>query len=402
MEMPGVFIAPGVDPTKAPGVAAYQAGVMARRGGALPKADMPLNPPRPPVPLLSGGPSRPGQTMAEAAAFERGAEQHAAQWTSTEQGARSIVEPDVSGPQPLKLAIYPTDLLPKEARQDPEYRSGQGSDVAVNQPNLAAKYGVLRKGAFIPPQKLTGSHDPQQRQLRPETVKDLEDLRRLQQGQGVSGLDQDDVEARKAVAGGIGGSAGRAAGASVDPTPEVSEDERAKLLKDAIDRMDAFEFSQWRQLMMRKVIASEDERELIESRLQPLDLAELLLKGVIRQRIPIIPGKYELTLQSYEGQVELGLKRLLMLESRSVNVGDQYLLDKHMFMSLAVGLHKVNDMVFPDIVNQDGVFDDELFLAKFNKVMRLPMHMLASIGVNQMWFEMRVRKLYSATAVGNG
>lgn len=324
------------------------------------------------------------------------------------QGPSIIAErPNVPAPAaaaprvtPASLGLAPADTLPNEARNDPRFREGHGSEYACNQPELAAQYGVVRNGQWIPPQKLGGRGGKPT--LRPETIQDLEALKRIQEGQvGGKAPEAEEAEVRAAVSDGLGGSAGRVGGVGTSTT-EVNEDDRRKMLKNAIDQMDAFEFNQWRQLTMRQILYSEEERELIESRLKPLDLSELLQNNVIRQRIPIVPGKYEITLQSYEGQVELALKRMVMMESRSVDVPHDYLLDKHSFMSLAVGLHKINDTVFPDVLDSDGVFSDDLFMTKFNRVMRLPLHMLASIGVNLMWFEMRVRKLYSATSVGNG
>ena len=44
----------------------------------------------------------------------------------------------------------------------------------------------------------------------------------------------------------------------------------------------------------------------------------------------------------------------------------------------------------------------QVFLKKFNMVLRLPLHMLASIGVNTLWFDVRVRKLFVAEKLGNG
>lgn len=338
--------------------------------------------------------------MADHARAERGAA--AAPPVAHQPPARSIIaEPaPAPAPQPARPVaaaasqLRPIDLLPDSAKADPAYRQGSGAEFAANQPELAAKYGVVRNGQYIPPQKLGGRAG--QPSLRPETVQGLEMLKRLQEAQPSKTIDEEEDEAQTAVNEGIGGSAGRVAG----ETPKM--DEKEKLVKDAIDHMDAFEFNQWRQLTMRQILHSEDERELIEGRLKPLDIGELLMNNRIRQRIPVVPGKYELTLQSYDGQVELALKRLVMMEARSVDAGEQYLLDKHSFMSLAVGLHKINDKVYPDILDEDGVFSDKLFFEKFNMVMRLPLHMLASIGVNLMWFEMRVRRLYSATSVGNG
>lgn len=408
-----MYVDPTLDPAQLTGPAAYKAGIMARRGG-LPKQDLPLSVPRPLIPALEGGPGRGdpgGHTMADYARVERRAVQAPTQHAPLQSSIIEEAPPPTSAPTARRetvsaatLGLSTTDLLPEQAKADPTYRQGYGAEFACNQPELAAKYGVVRKGQFIPPQKLGGRSE--RSSLSPKTVQDLEQLRRLQEGQAISpGPEAEDAEARRAVSEGIGGSAGRVGGVTAgDPikTKEENEADRNKVLKAAIDQMDAFEFNQWRQLTMRQILYSEEERELIEGRLKPLDIGELLTQGVIRQRIPIRPGQYEITLQSYEGQIELALKRMLMTEARSVDVGEQYLLDKHSFMSLAVGLHKVNDKTYPDIVDTDGVFNDELFLKKFNMVLRLPIHMLASISVNMMWFEIRVRKLYSATAVGNG
>jgi hypothetical protein len=412
-----VYVDPNIDPARLSGAAAYAAGIMARRGG-LPKADMPLQQERPPIPVLSGGPQpgAGGQTMADFARAERGQgprDPLMAQVFPQAQGA-SIIEESAPMPSPgrtapaqrhtaASLGLAPADTLPDAARSDPSFQHGYGSEFASNQPHLAAKYGVVRNGQLIPPQRLGGSLG--RSTLSPQTVEDLARLKQLQEQGTAPGLDESEEAGRKVVEGGVGGSAARVGGVSSGPPvkpKEETEESRNEVLKRAIDQMDAFEFNQWRQLTMRQILHSEEERAIIEGRLRPLDLGDLLKDGVIRQRVPIIPGKYEITLQSYDGQIELALKRLVMSEARSVDVGEQYLLDKHSFMSLAVGLHKINDKPYPDIFDKEGVFSDELFFKKFNQVMRLPIHMLASIGVNQMWFEMRVRKLYSASAVGNG
>lgn len=408
------YVAPGVDPSKIGPVEAYRDGILSRRGGGvLPKADLPLHPERPLIPLLSGGPSpgqRGGATMADYAQAERspqpaafGRAPQTAMGSIITEAPSSAIPPPLQASQPrptaASLGLFPADLLPPAAREDPDFIQGHGSEIAANQPFLASKYGVLRNGTWIPPQQLNGGG--QRSTLRPETVENLETLRKLQETQA-AGLDPNEAASRKVVENGLGGSAARV-GTPGDPaTPAPTEEERAKVLRQAIDRMDAFEFNQWRQLTMREMLHSEGQRTIIESRLAPLDIGELLMNGVIRQRIPIIPGKYEITLQNYDGQVEMAIKRMVMSESRSVDASEQYLLDKHSFMTLAVGLYKVCDRVFPDILDAQGVFNDDLFLKKFNLVMKLPIHMLASIGVNQMWFEMRVRKLYTASAVGNG
>jgi hypothetical protein len=96
------------------------------------------------------------------------------------------------------------------------------------------------------------------------------------------------------------------------------------------------------------------------------------------------------------------IKRLIMNESKSLDVSDHYYLEKYSYMSIAVSLYRVNDRVFPTFLDENGNFKDDLFYKKFNMVMKLPLHMLASIGVQAFWFELRVRKLFKAEVVGNG
>lgn len=414
------YVDPNVDPASLSGAAAYAAGIAGRRSSSsLPKGEFGLHQKRPPIPILTGHPE-PGdgpRTMAEYGQAEQAARVRAerAQQASpapARAGGPSIIAegprapaqaaPTQPGPTAASLGLGPLDTLPPAAQKDPAFRQGPGAHMAVNQPALAAKYGVNRNGTFVPPQQLGG----QQRGLSPKSVEDLETIARLQQAQSegrVAGLDDSEEESRRAVEDGIGGAAGRAANLpgdnSTGPTSQKEVDEK---LKKAINQMDAFEFNEWRQLMMRELLNSEEQRKIIEDRLEPLDLGEVVMTGLVSQTVPIVPGKYEIEVRSFDGQMDLALKRLVMSESRSTEVTEQYLLDKYTFMSTALGLVRVNNKRFPDVVDDKGNFSDELFYQKFNMVMKLPVHMLSSIGVNVMWFEMRVRRLFRAQEVGNG
>ena len=112
--------------------------------------------------------------------------------------------------------------------------------------------------------------------------------------------------------------------------------------------------------------------------------------------------KFEITFQSMTGEEDLELKRMIMEESKSVEISDRYLLDKYSFMSVAIGLHSINGKPLGDVSDDEGNFSEEMFWRKFNRVLKLPLHMLASAGVNLFWFEARVRKLFVAEKVGNG
>jgi len=71
-------------------------------------------------------------------------------------------------------------------------------------------------------------------------------------------------------------------------------------------------------------------------------------------------------------------------------------------MGVAAGLFAVNKKVLPSHLDKDGHFNDDLFLQKFNLVIKYPFHMLSSLGINFFWFDVRVRMLFKAEMVKNG
>jgi len=394
--LPEPYIHPSV--AQDPAALRYQEGIAARRAAnALPKADMPVaGGSVPPIPRLDG-PVQKGMTMEAMAAQQRG--QYPGQHLQ-HQGGSGIVEP-VRPPQAAPaLNIAPIDVLPKEAAADPAFQQGMGSMLASAQPHLAAKYGVYRNGKFIPPQALQQGG---QARLRPETVQGLEMLSKLQQEQAsnpTGALPEDERAVDRAVAAGPAGAAARVGNLPGDKNVDV-EESRSRL-KEVVEKMDEFDFDSFRQSMMRDILNNPEQKGVIEARLQPLDITDMIVTGYVKQDVPIISNKLTFTYRSMTGEEDLEIKRLVMTESKSLEISDRYLLDKYAFMSMTIGLVAINGKPLGDVYDSNGGFSDDQFWTKYKRVIRLPLHMLASIGLNQMWFEQRARKLYVAEKVGNG
>ena len=383
------YIHPGVNPE-----ALRRAGQQGGRVGGLPKTTALVAGGRgPSVPRLDG-PTQEGVTMAQQA----------------EAARRASAGPVVPGgiveaPQPTSpagMGLLPVDLLPEQAMQDPSFQQGHGSMYAAAQPHLAKKYGVIRNGKFIPPQKFS----EQRPGLRAETLRDLETLNELakqqQANQPVGALHGSEAEAEASLKGSAAEAAARAGNVPGDDSSEPLTEKEKEELGKAIDKMDEFDLDSFRQAMMRDIINNPDQKELIEGRLNPLNIDEIILRNRVKQTVPIVPGKFEITFQSMTGEEDLELKRMIMEESKSVEISDRYLLDKYSFMSVAIGLHSINGKPLGDVSDDEGNFSEEKFWRKFNRVLKLPLHMLASAGVNLFWFEARVRKLFVAEKVGNG
>ena len=410
IQSPQVQQAPYVDPGLSPDLA-YRAAAAARQKARnqspLPKtSDLVAGGAGPAVPPLNG-PHHAGMTMQQQAEFGRNAGQGV-------QPGGGIAEPAFQSagdaPPPQNMDLRPGDMLTPEASKDPGYMQGQGSAYAAAQPMLAAKYGVLRDGQLVPPQALSrqartaaGTNEPKP-QLRAETIRDLEMLQKLQQQQSadtpVGTLHATENEAVGAHTSTAAGTIGNEPG---DDDSEPLTDEERKDLKDDLKNLNEFDYDAFRQAMMKDILNNPEQRDIIESRLAELDLEELILTNRVKQRVDIIPGKISFTYQSMTAEEDLAIKRLVMEESQTVDVSDRYMLDKYSMMSIVCGLIEINGKPFGGgLGDSDGKFSDDKFQAKFNRVMKLPLHMLAAVGLNQTWFEMRVRKLFVAEKVGNG
>lgn len=297
---------------------------------------------------------------------------------------------------PKPQGILQNDILPEAARQDPSFREGHGSMYAVNQPHLAHKYGVIRNGRAVVPQEL----DTGRPGLKGKTVEGLEAVAKFNQQR--QAVETGDSAAERAATEGIAGEAAKLANPSGEGDAKPVTDEQRSEVERAMKNMDEYDFNAFRDIMMKDLINNDEQRKFVEERLQPLDLSQLIMDGRVSQHVPIVPNRYEPTFQSFTGEEELALKRLLMEERKGIEAPDRYLLDKFQLMTVALGITRINTTTLPTHLDQGGNFNDELFWKKFNRVLKFPFHMLASIGVHYYWFDVRVRKLFVAERLKNG
>jgi len=367
----------------------YLDGQRARREAASPrKATLPVaGGPGPSIPRLDSAfdDQAPPMTLEQHAAAQRQPPPGVVVPVGG-QGAGSIVEPSsvalgqaVSAGGPPQLDLRPTDLLPPEALRDPTAQRGSGAQFAAAQPHLAAKYGVLRDGRVVPPQQLQSVRTTQ---LRPDT---LQGLAAMSASQKVRAADAEEPEtpSGRPAEGGTGSE-------GVDQN-----------MVDNLMHIDGFQLDRWRRASEADILNTPEQRKLIEGRLKPLTIDAMLERGYIEQVVPIRKG-FTLVLRSYDGVSEQSIKRLAMEEAFSLNATERYVLDRLAFYTLVTCLHQVNDKRYPGFLDKDGAFNDSLFLAKAAQIGRLPVHMLASIGLNCHWFELRVRELFKADDLGNG
>lgn len=392
---PATALPEGGRPATSPTAATYAAAVGVRKTtlarGGLPSVAIP--------PL--DAPYTRGQTMAQQAQAGRAPAPPPPPQGSIfgPQGANPFVPPPTPAGgrlAPPQTQILPTDTLPDEAQRDPDFRSGPGAAFAMTQPRLVEKYGVMRNGQRIPPQMFV----PGGGGLRPETQQALRDVvafnTQLQKGAEGAARRAEDAEVEREISGGPVGAA-RVAGASAGAAdPRIEKEMKARL-----ESMDKLDLHRLQEMGVVDLLNNDEQKAIIEERCSPITLSEYVMNGFVRQRVPIVPGVFEVTFQSMALEDELTLKNLIAKEANALELSDRYLVDKYGYMGLAVGLHQIHasskDIPFPSHVNNEGVFDEKLFWEKYKRVVRLPFHLAASLAINFFWFEVRVRRLPRAS-----
>lgn len=248
----------------------------------------------------------------------------------------------------------PFSTLPPQAQKDPNFRPGMGSMIAANQPAIDPQ---LKQ-----PKTVSDGYRPI---LSPETQASMQALAAFQE--------QAEKEQQKAA-----------------QTPHSQAKEAETDINDELrnlqdEMLSSVGYEEWNKLN------NPERRKLIEARLEPMKVTDIIIHGEIRQDVIILPKPNEIvaTYRSVSGAEDLAIKQMMGEESG----GDRYMIDKYTMMQLVLGLTAINHQELPAHLDQNGNFSEELFLKKFERAMKYPMQFLADLGVQYLWFDDRVRDL---------
>jgi len=297
---------------------------------------------KPPIPRLDADTLDRGGTMADQA--------------KTLNDPTSPLSPKYD-PELAKMSTHKSQTfrtLPQEAASDPRHMKGVGSMIAKNQPHLTDEDGEYRPG------------------LSPETKEMMEHL-------GEFAGTAEKVQKR-------------AARESFKEDVDEEEDRVEKEIKDEGARIEA-DIKHFLPQEEFDVLNNSERRKEIESRCQPLNISDIITHGEIRQRVPIRPGKLVVNFRSLSGAEDLAIKSLMWEQKGS----ERYTLDKFSWYQLTLAVVDINGEPLPDHM-QNGKFNEKIFLKKFDMLMKFPIQLLGDLGLNNFWFDQRVKRLFLTQA----
>lgn len=210
--------------------------------------------------------------------------------------------------------------------------------------------------------------------LRPETVQGLADASRAA------------VQAEKAA--------------------EAKKEDDSKKGDEKIDDsflLDFFEASQ--RAEGDQVLRSKQRKKGIETRCQPLSLDDLLYVGWVKQKVPVIPEKFEPVFRSLTQPESLFLSKYVAKKiDAEKTLNSKYAQEFNALCVLTCSLVTVtgrNDL--PAHLDSNGEVDENAFELKMKSLIKsTSMYVLMDLGIQYDWFDVRVKKLLNVDDVKNG
>lgn len=159
--------------------------------------------------------------------------------------------------------------------------------------------------------------------------------------------------------------------------------------------------------MRNDVINNEEERKAIEATLTPMDLADGLMTGEFRQFVPIQKGKLEVMYRSLSPMENEEMRRKILEEVLADERMSNQAGEKLAMFQMVASIHSLNGQEMPKhtkaLAKGPGrEFIWSVFLDKVTLFMNYPGPLIHALTTHAHWFDLRVRRLFSSTALKNG
>jgi len=181
---------------------------------------------------------------------------------------------------------------------------------------------------------------------------------------------------------------------------KVTETERQRL-----SEMPDIDFDLAMSRLKSDIINNEKEREAVKARVQPMDIADGIVTGEWKQRVPVVPDKLVVVFRTLSPMENEEIRKHCLLEALKDERFAEIQSERYGFMQVVASVHQVNGQEMPNhlkVVNGLKTFDWDVFNQKFNIFASYPAPFIAALSTHAAWFDMRVRELFATVNVKNG
>jgi hypothetical protein len=158
--------------------------------------------------------------------------------------------------------------------------------------------------------------------------------------------------------------------------------------------------------IQRDVINNEEQRKLIESRVQPIDIKQGIATGTFTQFVPIVPDVLEVWYRSVTPYEHMKIRRMLIVMAEGDPLFESISIETFNALNIAASIKQVNGDKWPEHLDYASTgtpnFDDEVLRFKLDRLLMLPAPIFHSLGVHCSWFDIRCREGLRVPALKGG
>jgi hypothetical protein len=171
-----------------------------------------------------------------------------------------------------------------------------------------------------------------------------------------------------------------------EPDEADSDDEKKKSISDGYRIEDVRETSYSFTPMDNPMV-----REAVEKRCKDIDIAQVIMTGLVEQDIPIVENKLVIRVRS------LRPRDTDWLLDRSADLSPVLRGTLQVYGSMAFQLLSINGTRLPDALKGDGrkrVVDEKKFKKKYEQLLDMNEAFLNILAINLKWFNLRIESLF--------
>jgi len=268
---------------------------------------------------------------------------------------------------------------------------GVGAAYEVNQ--------AMARGELDRPVNLREAKDmPRAKGLSPESVKAIQ---MVNDDMNNATRSKEDLEAEKAVAQSMKAPPSEApAERELDKAEKAIVETQIEERPQAEERSFPFDFDGIGNV--RNTLMDPKRREKIEGRLAALDISDMIMKREIQQDITVVPGKFSVTLRTFNQKENLWMLQYIFDFPGSTLYTRELLSTCQLVCSVVA----INGKMLPEHRSNVGQPGEQVDKAAFDKkkdvIASFPVALIADLSVQHIWFQDRINHLFSFEALKNG
>lgn len=187
--------------------------------------------------------------------------------------------------------------------------------------------------------------------------------------------------------------------------PEVIQREAPRSESLTSQELDDLDLGAAMLRIQRDVINNDEQRKLIESRVEPIDIKRGIATGTFDQHVPIVPDILEVWFRSVTPFEHMRIRRMLIAMAEADPLFESLSIETFNALNIAASIKQVNGEKWPDHIDYASGspnFDADVLRHKLDRLLVLPAPVFHSLGVHCSWFDIRCREGLRVPALKGG